>query len=305
MKFEQLEQVLEVAKTGTFSQAARNLYMSQPNLSLSIRQLEEELGCRLFVRTSEGVVPTEDGKILMEHMAMIQGKYVAMKDYSQGKIPKRLTLRIATTNLNRAVPQLIQISRKYMDSPIHFHLLNYNTLQDIIDRVAACQADFGIIGMMSPYVKNTISRLHNLQIEYHRFSVNSIYGVVGPQNHFYDVPHPLTMADLKDETLITFGSAMEDPYSTIFDTTQKRLEVKGRIVVNNCYMFYEMVQNTKAMGLVSTNKDVFSQQNSWKDLRLVEISDFPIKAEAGWIKLRRMPLTDIAAELIEELAVIM
>lgn len=305
MKFEQLEQVLEVAKTGTFSQAARNLYMSQPNLSLSVRQLEEELGCQLFVRTSEGVVPTEDGKILMEHMAMIQGKYTAMKDYSQGKIPKRLTLRIATTNLNRAVPQLIQISRKYMGSPVQFHLLNYNSLQEIIDRVAACQVDFGIIGMMSPYVKNTISKLHNLQIEYHRFSVNSIYGVVEPQNHFYDSDHPLTMADLKNETLVTFGSAMEDPYSTIFDTTQKRLEVKGRIVVNNCYLFYEMVQNTGAMGLISTNKDGFSQKNSWKDLRLVEISDFPIKAEAGWIKLRRMPLTDIASELIEELNTVM
>lgn len=305
MKFEQLEQVLEVAKTGTFSQAARNLFMSQPNLSLSVRQLEDELGCQLFVRTSEGVIPTEDGKILMEHMAMIQGKYVAMKDYSQGKIPKRLTLRIATTNLNRAVPQLVQISRKYMGSPVHFHMLNFNSLQEIIDQVASCQVDFGIIGMMSPYVKNTISKLHNLQIEYHRFSVNSIYAVVGPQNHLYDVQNPLTMAELKNETLITFGSAMEDPYSTIFDTTQKRLEVKGRIVVNNCYLFYEMVQNTEAVGLISTNKDGFSQKNSWKDLRLVEISDFPIRAEAGWIKLRRMPLTDIASELIEELAAVM
>ncbi|MDO5336410.1 MAG: LysR family transcriptional regulator [Eubacteriales bacterium] len=305
MKFEQLEQVLEVAKTGTFSQAARNLFMSQPNLSLSIRQLEEELGCRLFVRSSEGVVPTEDGKIMMEHMAIIQGKYQAMRDYSQGKMPKRLTLRIGTTNLNRAVPQLIEISRKYMGSPIQFHLLNYNTLQDVIDRVAACQVDFGIIGMMSPYVKNTISKLHNLQIEYHRFSINPVYGVVGPQNHFYDSQRPLIMAELKNETMITFGNAMDDPYSPIFDTTQERMEVKGRIVVNNCYLFYEMVQNTEAMGLISTNKDGFSQQNGWKDLRLVEITDFPIQGEAGWIKLRRMPLTDIASELIEELTAVM
>lgn len=281
MKFEQLEQVLEVAKTGTFSQAARNLFMSQPNLSLSIRQLEEEMGCQLFVRTSEGVIPTEDGKILMEHMAMIQGKYQAMRDYSQGKIPKRLTLRIATTLLNRAVPQLIRISEKYMGSPIHFHLLNYNSQQDIIDQVASCQVDFGIIGIMSPYVKNTVSRLKNLQIEYHRFSVNPIYGVIGPGNHFYHTTHPLTMADLKDETLVTLGSAMEDPCGTIFDTTQERLDIKGRIVVNNCYLFYEMLQNTGAMGLISTNKSGFSQQNSWKELRLLEISDFPATAEAG------------------------
>lgn len=305
MKFEQLEQVLEVAKTGTFSQAARNLFMSQPNLSLSVRQLEAELGCRLFVRTSEGVIPTEDGKILMEHMAMIHMKYKTMKDYSQGQIPKRLTLRIATTSLNRSVPQLIRISKKYMGSPIQFHLLNYNSLQDIIDQVASCQVDFGIIGMMSPYVKNTVSKLHNLQIEYHRFSVNPVYGVMGPQNHFYGTATPLVLSDLKDETVLTFGSAMEDPCSAIFDTTQERLQVKGRIVVNNCYFFYEMLQKTSAMGLISTSKHGFSQQSSWKDLRLLEISDFPIKAETGWIKLRRMPLTDIASELIEELTPVM
>lgn len=132
MKLEQFEQVLEVAKTGTFSQAARNLYMSQPNLSLSIKQLEEELGCSLFVRTSEGVVPTEDGKILMEHMFMIENKYQALKDYSQGKIPKRLSLRVAMGNLNRAVPLLIKITKKYYGSPIHFSFLTEDNIQIII-----------------------------------------------------------------------------------------------------------------------------------------------------------------------------
>ncbi|MCI9604324.1 MAG: LysR family transcriptional regulator [Ruminococcus sp.] len=305
MKFEQLEQVLEVARTGTFSQAARNLFMSQPNLSLSVRQLEEELGCRLFVRTSEGVIPTEDGKILIEHMAMIHMKYKTMKDYSQGKLPKRLTLRIATTSLNRSVPQLIRISEKYMGSPIQFHLLNYNSLQDIIDQVASCQVDFGIIGMMSPYVKNTLSKLHNLQIEYHCFSVNPVYAVMGPRNHFYDAARALSVTDLREETILTFGSAMEDPCGAIFDATQERLQVKGRIVVNNCYLFYEMLQNTGAIGLISTNRQSFSRQSDRKNLHLLEISDFPIQAETGWIKLRRMPLTDIASELIEELAPVM
>ena len=49
MKLEQFEQVLEVAKTGTFSKAAKNLYMSQPNLSLSIKQF---IIVHLFFRRS-------------------------------------------------------------------------------------------------------------------------------------------------------------------------------------------------------------------------------------------------------------
>ena len=301
MKLEQFEQVLEVAKTGTFSQAARNLYMSQPNLSLSIKQLEEELGCSLFVRTSEGVVPTEDGKILMEHMFMIENKYQALKDYSQGKIPKRLSLRVAMGNLNRAVPLLIKITKKYYGSPIHFSFLTEDNIQIIIEKVATCQADFGIIGIMSPYIKYSLTLLHNLHIEYHQMSIHPIYAVVGPENDYYSVDHPITIEDLKTQTLATYGSATEDPYSAIFDATQKRLEIHGRVIVNNSYLLYQLVENSAVMGLISTNKDSFTQKEHWTKLRLIEIVDFPITTEVGWIKLRRIPLSDIAAELIEEM----
>ena len=44
MKLSQIEQVLEVARVGSISQAAENLYMSQPKLSLSIKQLELDVG---------------------------------------------------------------------------------------------------------------------------------------------------------------------------------------------------------------------------------------------------------------------
>ena len=50
MKFDAIFYALEVADAGSFSQAARNLYLSQPNLSYAVRQLEEDLGVRLFDR---------------------------------------------------------------------------------------------------------------------------------------------------------------------------------------------------------------------------------------------------------------
>ena len=43
MKLEQIEQFNELAKTGNINRAAKNLYMSQPNLSRSIKHLEEEI----------------------------------------------------------------------------------------------------------------------------------------------------------------------------------------------------------------------------------------------------------------------
>jgi DNA-binding transcriptional LysR family regulator len=58
----------EVAKCRSFSGAAKELYMTQPAVSQAVMNLEEELGIRLFTRTPRGVVLTNDGQLLFEHV---------------------------------------------------------------------------------------------------------------------------------------------------------------------------------------------------------------------------------------------
>ena len=58
-----------VANTGYISKAAKELYISQPAISKSIQKLEESVGCKLFSRSSRGVVLTDEGKLLYEHVS--------------------------------------------------------------------------------------------------------------------------------------------------------------------------------------------------------------------------------------------
>ncbi len=58
-----------VAKTGNISKAAKELYISQPAISKSIQKLEESVGCKLFSRSSRGVVLTEEGQLLFNHVS--------------------------------------------------------------------------------------------------------------------------------------------------------------------------------------------------------------------------------------------
>ena len=58
-----------VANTGNISKAAKELYISQPAISKSIQKLEESVGCKLFSRSSCGVVLTDEGKLLYEHVS--------------------------------------------------------------------------------------------------------------------------------------------------------------------------------------------------------------------------------------------
>ena len=71
---QQLRYAAEVERTGSISKAAENLYMNQPNLSKSIRDLEAELGVVVFARTGRGVIPTEKGRefLLIAHEVLEQ-----------------------------------------------------------------------------------------------------------------------------------------------------------------------------------------------------------------------------------------
>ena len=54
-------------KTGSITKAAQNYYMNQPHLSKIIRELERDLGCPIFDRTSRGMIPTVRGEEFLRY----------------------------------------------------------------------------------------------------------------------------------------------------------------------------------------------------------------------------------------------
>jgi LysR family nitrogen assimilation transcriptional regulator len=67
MDLRQLETFVRVAELGSFTRASIVLAAAQPALSKQIRRLEVELGQTLFSRHGRGIVPTEEGTLLLEH----------------------------------------------------------------------------------------------------------------------------------------------------------------------------------------------------------------------------------------------
>ena len=70
---------LEVEKTASITQAADNLFMTQPTLSKAIKDLENSLGFAVFRRTSKGVVPTQKGREFLEHARKIVAQIEKME----------------------------------------------------------------------------------------------------------------------------------------------------------------------------------------------------------------------------------
>ena len=71
MNIQQIQYVLEVYRNKSMSKAAAKLYVAQPNLSNSIRALENELGFQIFNHSKSGVTPTENGILLLKQAFQI------------------------------------------------------------------------------------------------------------------------------------------------------------------------------------------------------------------------------------------
>lgn len=67
MNTQQLQYLIEIERTRSISQAASNLFMGQPNLSRTLREVELALGFSIFERTRKGVRPTEKGALFLQH----------------------------------------------------------------------------------------------------------------------------------------------------------------------------------------------------------------------------------------------
>ena len=95
MTIQQCRYVLEIARTGSFSEAAKQLLIAQSSLSVSIKQLEGELGIRIFERSNNGVFLTDEGSEFVRYATQIVDSENFVTERYRPDISKS-KLRIAT-----------------------------------------------------------------------------------------------------------------------------------------------------------------------------------------------------------------
>ncbi len=108
-----LQYAVEIAKTGSISKAAENLYMGQPNLSRAIKELETSLGITIFARSSKGMFPTPQGeeflhyaKKLLREVDIIENLYKngeAKKEHFSISVPRASYIAHAFAEFSKKV----------------------------------------------------------------------------------------------------------------------------------------------------------------------------------------------------------
>jgi DNA-binding transcriptional LysR family regulator len=116
MNYDYYHVFLAVGKRLSFTQAAKDLYTSQPSVTRTIHKLENELGVRLFIRSKKGVSFTPDGQTLYDYVA------TAFAQISKGEeqISDRVSLNGGSLSVGSTVTSLDEFLFDFLDD---FHKL--------------------------------------------------------------------------------------------------------------------------------------------------------------------------------------
>ena len=144
MTLQQLKYADRVAATGSISEAARQVFVTQPTLTEAIRALEEELRVAIFTRSSRGVSVTREGEEFLASARQILDDAARIQEKYTGKAVRRPQFAVSCQHYAFAVEAFMEVVKACGAESYDFTLRETVT-SEIIDDVARHRSEIGIL----------------------------------------------------------------------------------------------------------------------------------------------------------------
>ena len=144
MTLVQLHYLITIAETNSMNKAAEQLYVSQPSLTSSMKELEKELGISLFYRSGRGVTLTNEGTEFLLYAKQIYGQYeTILEKYEKGGTRKK-KFGVSTQHYSFAVKAFVDMAKEFDMSRYEFAIRETMTAEVIRD-VSTMKSELGIL----------------------------------------------------------------------------------------------------------------------------------------------------------------
>lgn len=144
MTLQQLRYALAIADAGSMNRAAEQLYISQPSLSGAIKELENEIGISIFLRTSRGVVPTSEGEDFLMNARQVYQQYELLTEKYCGAGSAKRKFGVSSQHYSFAVKAFAETVKKYDTLNFDFAMRETQTMEVITD-VGQLKSEIGIL----------------------------------------------------------------------------------------------------------------------------------------------------------------
>lgn len=239
MTLQQLRYIIIVAEKGSINEAAKYLYVSQPSLSNSIKELEEELGFPIFIRTNRGVTLSHKGMEFLGYARQVITQADLLEEKYIKKTKQIKSFCASSQHYPFVSHAFVELVKEYEEEDYNF-TLSETTTYEVIENVKTLYSEIGIL-YLSKYNEAVIRKIlseNNLIFE----------ELVRAKPHvFLYKEHPLAkeelidLEDLKEYPKISFNQGMYNAFyysEEVFSNlpVERSINVSDRAAVVNFMM---------------------------------------------------------------------
>jgi len=143
MTLQQLQQVITIADSKSMNEAAKKLYVSQPNLSAVVQDLEAEAGIPIFIRSNRGIIVTPEGEEFIGYARQIVEQYQLLENrYLTTESKKKFS--VSMLHYSFAVKAFVEVVKQVGMEEYEFAVHETQTSQ-VIENVKNMKSELGIL----------------------------------------------------------------------------------------------------------------------------------------------------------------
>lgn len=277
-----LRTFLAVARHRNFTRASKEVFLTQPAVSMQMRQLERALGTPLFKKAGRDLRLTDAGEALREHAVRVLGASRAAEEAVAAAVGlKRGQMGVGastTPGIYLLPPMLAKFRARFPGISVTLTIDNSGT---IAERVAAGELDLGFVGWEVDLAEVASERLCDDELV-----------VIGPPGS-----KAISAADLAAERFIQReeGSATRALAESWF--RKHGLELRPAMTLNSP----EAVKRAVAagLGLAIISRMAIAWELAEKRLAIVKVPDFPIKRPLWRIATKGVTMGPVETEFLK------
>lgn len=295
MNIMQMKYVLEVAVAPSIREASTRLFLSQPALSSSIRELEEELGIIIFDRSNKGISLTDEGREFVTYAQRVVGQYEILENRYLSKDHDREIFSVSTQHYNFAIKAFTAVIKKNKPGKYRFSVHETKT-KEVLEDVRKLKSEVGIISF-SGANENLIKKLFkDYQLEFTPLMKRETYAYVW-KNHEFAGRKEISLDELNDYPCVSFNQSSEGNFYLTEEALSDH-EYDKMIISDDRATTMEIIAE---LGGYSIGTGILS----WEDAILQGLVSIKLKEEdpliIGYITAKGSVRSHYGKEYIEEL----
>lgn len=243
MDLKQLQYFVVCAQTGSFSDAAKVLYSTQPSVSKVVKALEDDLGMQLFERLPRGIRLTVQGQKVYRYACRITNEIGVLENMAAHGMTK--WIRVSLNPSSWFANQFVDFYNETYEKNYHFQLTTAG-VRSVMDRVRDYVDDIGFVYILSQQKENFLHEISRNKLQFVPMYETDVVFYPGKETELYDSGK--SKVELKDLEGVRFIQNYQDEFFDIGSVHEDSFQWKAidiSVLTNSDYIMEKMLKNSR------------------------------------------------------------